>query len=109
MPPIGRRVNYFFQGFPVRGARGLGREAEGLKKFPGGGTLVGMSGRDAALPPDSGNQNAGAPPEPENAGEQNVGEHWRYCPVCSHELINQKCKLRCPRCHYFMSCSDFDR
>ncbi|HXC36578.1 MAG TPA: hypothetical protein VNV43_11935 [Candidatus Acidoferrales bacterium] len=36
------------------------------------------------------------------------GEHWRYCPQCGHELINEKCKLRCPRCHYFMSCSDFD-
>jgi hypothetical protein len=21
---------------------------------------------------------------------------------------NEKCKLRCPRCHYFMSCPDFD-
>ena len=37
-----------------------------------------------------------------------VGEHWRWCPRCSHELHNEKCKLRCPRCHYFMSCSDFD-
>jgi Zn finger protein HypA/HybF involved in hydrogenase expression len=36
------------------------------------------------------------------------GEHWRFCPQCGHELINEKCKLRCPRCHYFMSCSDFD-
>jgi len=36
------------------------------------------------------------------------GEHWRYCLQCGHELINEKCKLRCPRCHYFMSCSDFD-
>jgi hypothetical protein len=36
------------------------------------------------------------------------GEHWRWCPRCSHELHNEKCKLRCPRCHYFMSCSDFD-
>ena len=36
------------------------------------------------------------------------GEHWRYCPLCGHELINEKCKLRCLRCHYFMSCSDFD-
>jgi exosome complex RNA-binding protein Csl4 len=36
------------------------------------------------------------------------GEHWRYCPRCGHELINEKCKLRCPHCHYFMSCSDFD-
>jgi hypothetical protein len=41
--------------------------------------------------------------------EKNVsGEHWRFCPQCGHELINEKCKLRCPRCHYFMSCSDFD-
>jgi len=39
---------------------------------------------------------------------ENSGEHWRYCPQCGHELINEKCKLRCPRCHYFMSCSDFD-
>jgi hypothetical protein len=38
----------------------------------------------------------------------NAGEHWRYCLRCGHELINEKCKLRCPRCHYFMSCSDFD-
>ncbi|MFZ1074322.1 MAG: hypothetical protein WAO21_12925 [Verrucomicrobiia bacterium] len=36
------------------------------------------------------------------------GEYWRFCPLCGHELINEKCKLRCPRCHYFMSCSDFD-
>jgi len=36
------------------------------------------------------------------------GEHWRFCLHCGHELINEKCKLRCPRCHYFMSCSDFD-
>jgi hypothetical protein len=36
------------------------------------------------------------------------GEHWRFCPQCGHELINEKCKLRCPRYHYFMSCSDFD-
>jgi uncharacterized paraquat-inducible protein A len=41
-------------------------------------------------------------------GEAILGEHWRWCPRCSHELHNEKCKLRCPRCHYFMSCSDFD-
>ncbi len=40
--------------------------------------------------------------------QENSGEHWRWCPQCGHELINEKCKLRCPRCHYFMSCSDFD-
>jgi hypothetical protein len=42
------------------------------------------------------------------SGENISGEHWRFCPRCGHELINEKCKLRCPRCHYFMSCSDFD-
>jgi hypothetical protein len=36
-------------------------------------------------------------------------DHWRWCPRCGHELHNEKCKLRCPRCHYFMSCSDFDQ
>ena len=36
------------------------------------------------------------------------GEHWRFCPRCRQELINEKCKLRCPHCYYFMSCSDFD-
>src|SRR4051812_2683829 len=39
--------------------------------------------------------------------EKTPGEHWRWCPQCGHELHNEKCKLRCPRCHYFMSCSDF--
>jgi hypothetical protein len=47
---------------------------------------------------------------PEEACGLNLsdGEPWRWCPRCSHELHNEKCKLRCPRCHYFMSCSDFD-
>ena len=36
------------------------------------------------------------------------GEYWRWCPRCGGELHNEKCKLRCRRCHYFMSCSDFD-
>jgi len=40
--------------------------------------------------------------------EDGTGEYWRWCPQCGHELHNEKCKLRCPRCHYFMSCSDFD-
>jgi hypothetical protein len=36
------------------------------------------------------------------------GEYWRWCPRCGHELHNEKCKLLCERCHYFLSCSDFD-
>jgi hypothetical protein len=43
------------------------------------------------------------------SSDKNIsGEYWRFCLQCGHELINEKCKLRCPRCHYFMSCSDFD-
>ena len=47
-------------------------------------------------------------PETCPSNESISGEHWRFCPQCGHELINEKCKLRCPRCHYFLSCSDFD-
>jgi len=36
------------------------------------------------------------------------GEYWKYCARCGHELHNHKCKLICPQCGYFMSCSDFD-
>jgi NADH pyrophosphatase NudC (nudix superfamily) len=39
---------------------------------------------------------------------ETTGEYWRWCPRCGHELHNEKCKLRCSRCQYFMSCSDFD-
>lgn len=34
--------------------------------------------------------------------------YWDYCPNCGSRLHNHGCKYRCPRCHYFMSCSDFD-
>lgn len=37
-----------------------------------------------------------------------AGEYWRWCPSCGHELQIEHCKLCCPRCHYFLSCSDFD-
>jgi hypothetical protein len=32
----------------------------------------------------------------------------QFCPVCSARLISQKCKMICPRCGYFMSCSEFE-
>ena len=31
----------------------------------------------------------------------------RYCPNCSQPLQARSCKLVCPLCGYYMSCSDF--
>jgi hypothetical protein len=31
----------------------------------------------------------------------------RTCPNCSATLEESRCKLLCPRCHYYMSCSDY--
>jgi ribosomal protein S27AE len=30
-----------------------------------------------------------------------------YCPRCSTHLTARSCKLICPGCGYYMSCSDF--
>ncbi len=30
-----------------------------------------------------------------------------YCPRCSARLASRSCKLICPACGYYMSCSDF--
>jgi hypothetical protein len=31
-----------------------------------------------------------------------------FCPVCSAKLQSRHCKMLCPRCGYFMSCSEFE-
>ncbi len=59
-----------------------------------------------------------APPLPATtpSGIKRAAEHeapplacyWDFCPNCGSQLHNQGCKYRCPKCHYFMSCSDFD-
>jgi hypothetical protein len=30
-----------------------------------------------------------------------------YCPACSARLESHRCKLCCPVCGYYMSCSDY--
>jgi hypothetical protein len=34
-------------------------------------------------------------------------EPMQYCPSCSSKLWARSCKLVCPSCGYYMSCSDF--
>lgn len=40
-------------------------------------------------------------------GGEQIGWAMSYCPRCSARLAAQSCKLICPDCGYYMSCSDF--
>jgi len=39
--------------------------------------------------------------------ETALGRPERFCPNCSGELRESRCKLSCPGCGFYLSCSDF--
>jgi len=46
-------------------------------------------------------------PKPAN-NESTIEFPNQFCPVCSTRLESRRCKMLCPRCGYFMSCSEFE-
>jgi ribosomal protein S27AE len=39
--------------------------------------------------------------------EQRLRHPEGFCPNCSAELNENRCRLSCPRCGFYLSCSDF--
>jgi len=42
--------------------------------------------------------------ESEHGAKADPGQ---YCPNCSMKLRESRCKLKCPQCGFYLSCSDF--
>jgi hypothetical protein len=40
-------------------------------------------------------------------GARKTAHPERFCPNCSAELRESRCKLSCPQCGFYLSCSDF--
>jgi hypothetical protein len=43
----------------------------------------------------------------EEAARSATGHADRFCPNCSAELKESRCKLSCAVCGFYLSCSDF--
>jgi len=55
-------------------------------------------------------QDASSPEKLQEAARASVDQPelaMNYCPRCSTRLAARSCKLICPGCGYYMSCSDF--
>ena len=49
----------------------------------------------------------GSQAEEKTPSDDPVGQLARTCPECGGLMVTAVCKLRCNRCHYYESCSDF--
>ncbi|SRR6266404_4769329 len=48
-----------------------------------------------------------APSDPPQKSAPPARDASRYCPNCSSRLEDRQCKLKCPTCGFYLSCSDF--
>lgn len=48
-------------------------------------------------------------PDKSHQGERKVrpADPAMFCPNCGSEMRESRCKLKCPTCGFFLSCSDF--
>ena len=51
------------------------------------------------------NENAGRVEKVTKPGS--IVDAANYCPNCSTRLKESHCKLKCPQCGFYLSCSDF--
>ena len=47
-----------------------------------------------------------AEPKSEEKCEANQMHYWQYCVNCGTMLQSRKCKLICPKCGFYHSCSE---
>jgi len=53
------------------------------------------------------NPNGAAPDKAAQRAAAPLDDPSRYCPNCSAKLNEHRCKLSCPKCGFYLSCSDF--
>ena len=66
-----------------------------------------MTGTSRTPPVLNQEQQRGMPEPAADARTNSLADASGFCPNCSAQLVDYQCKLKCPRCGYHLSCSDF--